>query len=229
MALAVIPSTQYIKYFGDVDYWTNVAGLAIGDVITIRGTKYNDGVYTVIGFTQQSDDHYMMVAGRPLTDEIAVTVATSASFSNGDNHIDINSSADVRVGQTIASSLGGVASGTTLTSANSSGTFGINVTVVGLSANVTGIPSTGTLPSSNLTFTSSPDGAASGVLIKGRRTTGDKLIALGDAENNVVDIWSYNSISDASSTGDGWLASEISPVLINPSSEHVETSEFVFK
>ena len=228
MALAVIPSTQYIKYFGDVDYWTNVAGLAIGDVITIRGTKYNDGVYTVIGFTQQSDDHYMMVAGRPLTDEIAVTVATSASFSNGDNHIDINSSADVRVGQTIASSLGGVASGTTLTSANSSGTFGINVTVVGLSANVTGIPSTGTLPSSNLTFTSSPDGAASGVLIKGRRTTGDKLIALGDAENNVVDIWSYNSISDASSPNDGWLASEISPVLINPSSEHVETSEFVF-
>ena len=62
--------------------------------------------------------------------------------------------------------------------------------MVGLSANVTGIPSTGTLPSSNLTFTSSPDGAASGVLIKGRRTTGDKLIALGDAENNVVDIWS---------------------------------------
>ena len=108
MALAVIPSTQYIKYFGDVDYWTNVAGLAIGDVITIRGTKYNDGVYTVIGFTQQSDDHYMMVAGRPLTDEIAVTVATSESFSNGHNHIHINSSADVRVGQTITASTDGL-------------------------------------------------------------------------------------------------------------------------
>tara|TARA_R100001443_G_scaffold26941_2_gene40269 strand:+ start:2615 stop:5434 length:2820 start_codon:yes stop_codon:yes gene_type:complete len=228
MALAIIPSTQYIKYEGDADYWTNVAGLTIGDSINVSGSHFNDGVYTVIGFTQKDSDHYMMVAGRTITDEVSFVVATSASFSNGDNHIDINSSADVRVGQTIASSAGGLAAGTTITSANSSGTFGIDVTIVGLSANVTGIGGGGTNPSANLTFTSSSAGAASNIIIKGRKSTGDRLCALGDSENNVVDIWSFNSVSDPTSTDDGWIASEINPVLVNPASEHVETSEFVF-
>ena len=228
MALAIIPSTQYIKYEGDADYWTNVAGLAIGDTITVSGSHFNDGVYTVIGFTQNSGDHYMMVAGRPIVDEVAFTVGTSASFSNGDNHLDISSNSDVRVGQTITSSAGGLASGTTVTSANSTGTFGIDVTAVGLSANVTGIGGGGTNPSANLTFTSSSAGAASNIIIKGRKVTGDRLCALGDSENNVVDVWSFNSISDPSATDDGWIASEINPVLINPASEHVSTSEFVF-
>jgi len=228
MALSIIPSTQYIKFEDDIDYWTNVAGLGIGDNISIKGSKYNDGVYTITGFTQKSSDHYMTVAGRVITDEISFTVATDGSFSNGDNHIDIVSSADVRVGQTVTSSAGGIAAGTTVTSANSTGTFGINVTVIGLSANVTGIGGGGTNPSATLTFSSSPDGAASGIVIKGRKTTGDKLVALGDSENNVVDIWSYNDAGDSGTTDNAWIASEINPVLIASGSEHVATSEFVF-
>jgi len=226
MALAIIPSTQYIKLENDADYWTNVAGLGIGDNISIKGSKYNDGVYTITGFTQNSSDHYMTVAGRVITNEVSFTVATDGAFSNGDNHIDIVSNADVRVGQTVTSSAGGLAAGTTVTSLNSDGTFGINVTVIGLSAVVTGLG--GSVPSSTLTFTSSPDGAASGIVIKGRKTTGDKLVALGDSENNVVDVWSYNDADDSGTTDNAWIASEINPVLISSSSEHVTTSEFVF-
>jgi len=73
MALAIQPSKQYIKYEGDVDYWTNVAGIQIGDIVSVRGSKYNDGVYTVTGFVQYSSDHYMTVAGRAITDEVAFT------------------------------------------------------------------------------------------------------------------------------------------------------------
>lgn len=220
MALAIIPSTQYIKYEGDADYWTNVAGLQIGDVINVKGSKYNDGIYTVTGFTQKSSDHYMTVAGRSITDEVAFTVDTDAAYNNTVT-INIDDSADVRVGQTVAGT--GISAKTV--AAVAAGTEGINASQITLSG-----ASTGGLVGSGetLTFTSSPDGAASGIVIKGRRTTGDKLVALGDSENNVIDVWSYNSVSDPSSTDDGWLASEINPVLISSSSEHVSTSEFVF-
>ena len=76
MALAIVPSKQYIKYEGDVDYWTNVAGMQIGDIISVKGSKYNDGVFTVSGFVQYSSDHYMSVVGRVLTDEVAFTLDT---------------------------------------------------------------------------------------------------------------------------------------------------------
>ena len=82
MALAIIPSTQYIKLENDADYWTNVAGLGIGDNISIKGSKYNDGVYTITGFTQKSSDHYMTVAGRVITDEVSFTLATDADYTN---------------------------------------------------------------------------------------------------------------------------------------------------
>ena len=226
MALAIIPSTQYIKLENDIDYWTDVAGLGIGDNISIKGSKYNDGVYTITGFTQHSSDHYMTVAGRVITDEVSFTLATDGAYANGENHIEIVSSADVRVGQTVTSSMGGIAAGTTVTSANSVGTFGINVTQIGLSANISGLG--GGVGSATLTFISSPDGAASGIVIKGRKTTGDKLVALADSENNVVDIWSYNDADDSGTTDNAWIASEINPVLISQSSEHVATSEFVF-
>jgi len=226
MALSIIPSTQYIKFEDDIDYWTNVAGLGIGDNISIKGSKFNDGVYTITGFTQHSSDHYMTVAGRTITDEIAFTIATDGTYSNGDNHIEIVSSAHVRVGQYVSSSMGGIAAGTTVTSANSVGTFGINVTQIGLSANVTGLP--GSVGSANITFSSSSDGAATGIVIKGRKTVGDKLVALADSENSVVDIWSYNDADDSDTTDNAWIASEISPILISSTSEHSSVSEFVF-
>ena len=220
MALAIQPSKQYIKYEGDADYWTNVAGIQIGDIVSVRGSKYNDGVYTVTGFVQYSSDHYMTVAGRAITDEVAFTLDTDAGYNNTTT-INIVDSPDVRVGQTVA---GTGISGKTV-AAVAAGTEGINASQITLSG-----ASTGGLVGSGetLTFTTSPDGAASGIIIKARRTTGDKLVALGDAKNNVVDVWSYNAVSDASSTDDGWLASEINPVLMSPSSEHVVTSEFVF-
>ena len=226
MALSIIPSTQYIKFEDDIDYWTDVAGLGIGDNISIKGSKYNDGVYTITGFTQHSSDHYMTVAGRTITDEIAFTISTDGAYSNGDNHIEIVSSAHVRVGQYVSSSMGGIAAGTTVTSANSVGTFGINVTQIGLSANVTGLG--GGVGSANITFSSSPDGAATGIVIKGRKTTGDKLVALADSENSVVDVWSYNDADDSGTTDNAWIASEINPILISSTSEHSSVSEFVF-
>ncbi len=224
MALAIQPSKQYIKYEGDVDYWTNVAGIQIGDIVSVRGSKYNDGVYTVTGFVQYSSDHYMTVAGRAITDEVAFTVDTDDAYGNSTTGpIPITDSADVRVGQTITGS--NIQSGTTI-SAIPSGIEGINASALTLSqaTGTAGVSSSGT----TLTFTSSPDGAASGIVIKARRTTGDRLVALGDAKNNVVDVWSYNAISDSNSTDDAWLASEINPVLMSSSSEHVATSEFVF-
>ena len=102
MALAIQPSKQYIKYEGDVDYWTNVAGIQVADIVSVRGSKYYDGVYTVTGFVQYNSDHYMTVAGRAITDEVAFTVDTDGSYGNSTTGpIPIADSADVRVGQTI--------------------------------------------------------------------------------------------------------------------------------
>jgi hypothetical protein len=221
MALSIIPSTQYIKLENDTDYWTDVAGLGIGDNISIKGSKYNDGVYTITGFTQHSSGHYMTVAGRVITDEVAFTLDTDYAYSNTVT-INIVDSPDVRVGQTVTGT--GVASETTV-AAVAAGTEGIDASQITLSdATTGGIVGSG----ETLTFTSSPDGAASGIVIKGRKTTGDKLVALADAENNVVDIWSYNDADDSGTSNNAWIASEINPVLISPSSEHVASSEFVF-
>ena len=219
MALAIVPSKQYIKYEGDVDYWTDVAGMQIGDIISVKGSKYNDGVFTVSGFVQYSSDHYMSVVGRVLTDEVAFTLDTDGAYNNTTT-INIVDSPDVRIGQKVE----GTGMDTTV-AALAAGTEGINVSQITLTDATTG----GLVGSGEtLTFTSSPDGAASGIVIKSRRTTGDKLVALGDGENNAIDVWSYNGISNPSSTDDGWLASEINTNLMSSSSEHVATSEFVF-
>ena len=221
MALAIIPSTQYIKLENDIDYWTDVAGLGIGDNISIKGSKYNDGVYTITGFTQHSSDHYMTVAGRVITDEVSFTLDTDADY-NDTTTIRIVDSPDVRVGQTVSGT--GISAGQTVSSINE-GTEGIDASRIVLSGASTG----GAVSSGEtLTFTSSPDGAATGIVIKGRKTVGDKLVALADSENNVVDIWSYNDADDSGTTDKAWIASEINPVLISPASEHVATSEFSF-
>jgi hypothetical protein len=225
MALtAILPSKQYIKIDGTsgsskTTYWTATAGIKPGDIITVTGSKSNDGVYTVTGFMGYNYDQYMMVTGRSIVDETSFTVNTDDYYGNSTTGpIPITDSADVRVGQTIT---GANIQAETTISAIPSGTEGINASALTLSqaTGTAGIQAIGT----TLTFTSSSEGAAT-VTIKARRTTGDRLVALGDGENGTVDIWSYNSVATPASENDSWKSEEIKPVLLDQD----RTSEFLF-
>ena len=225
MALAVLPSKSFIKITvsGTTDYWTSNQGFLVGDIITITGSKFNDGVYVCSGFIQQGGSHYMMVIGKPIIDETAVTVNTDTAKLSTSTTLDIVDSADVRVGQTVTGA--DVGTGRTVGSI-SAGTEGIDASQITLadSASTQGAVGNGVA----LTFSSSPDGASTSVRIKAKRSTGDRLCAFGDAPNNNVDIWSYNKTSDSSAVDNGWVNGEINTAMIAPSSEHVSTSQFIF-
>ena len=226
MALAVLPSKSFIKITvsGTADYWTSNLGFLVGDVITVTGSKFNDGVYLVSGFIQQGGSHYMMVIGKPIVDETSFSVNTDVNHSNGDTTINIVDSPDVRVGQTITGN--GIPSGTVVNSVT--GTEGVNVSAVVISQAVTGLGlGDGTAPKP-MTFTTSPDGASTSVRIKAKRATGDRLCAFGDAANNNVDVWSFNKVSNPATTDDGWVNEEINTAMISSASEHVSTSQFIF-
>jgi len=220
----ILSSRQYIKIDGTsgttkATYWTATAGIKPGDIITVTGSKLNDGVYTVTGFMGYDYDQYMLVTGRDIVDETSFTVDTDDSYGNSTTGpIPIADSADVRVGQTITGS--NIQAGTTI-SAIATGTEGINASALTLSqaTGTAGISGSGT----TLTFTSSSEGVAT-VTIKARRTTGDKLIALGDGENGTVDVWSYNAVGTPANENDAWKAEEIKPVLLDQDA----TSEFLF-
>ena len=226
MALAVLPSKSFIKITvsGTADYWTSNQGFLVGDIITVSGSKFNDGVFIVSGFIQQGGSHYMMVIGKPIVDETAFTVNTDVNHSNTQTTINIVDSPDVRVGQTITGN--GIPAGTVVNSVT--GTEGVNVSAVVISQAVTGLGlGEGTSPKP-MTFTTSPDGASTSVRIKAKRSTGDRLCALGDAANNNIDVWSFNKASTSSNTDDGWGSEEINTGIISSASEHVSTSQFIF-
>ncbi len=223
MALSIDPSKQYIKYEGDADYWTAVAGIKIGDIVRVSGSLLNDGTYKCSGFITKSSDHYMMLIGKPIVDETAFTVNTDAGYSNTNTTISVVDSEDIRVGQTVTGT--GIPSGTVINSVT--GTEGVNVSAIVISQAVTGL---GGLVGSGatLTFTSSPDGASTEVRINVKRSNGDRLCAFGDAATNTIDIWSFNNTSNSQNTDDGWGNAEINPTLISPASEFVSTSQFIF-
>lgn len=216
---AILSSKQYIKIDGTsgttkATYWTATAGIKPGDIITVSGSKSNDGVYTVTGFMGYNYDQYMMVTGRAIVDETSFTVDTDTGYTNTVT-INIDDSADVRVGQSVT----GTGMDTTV-AAIAAGTEGINASQITLTDATTG----GMVGSGEtLTFTSSADGIAT-VTIKARRTTGDRLVALGDGENGTVDIWSYNSVATPANENDSWKRDEIKPVLLDQD----KTSEFLF-
>ena len=226
MALAVLPSKSFIKITvsGTADYWTSNQGFLVGDIITVSGSKFNDGVFIVSGFIQQGGSHYMMVIGKPIVDETAFTVNTDVNHSNTQTTINIVDSPDVRVGQTITGN--GIPAGTVVNSVT--GTEGVNVSAVVISQAVTGLGLGEGASPKPMTFTTSPDGASTSVRIKAKRSTGDRLCALGDAASNSIDVWSFNKASTSSNTDDGWGSAEISTAMISSASEHVSTSQFIF-
>ncbi len=223
MALAVLPSKSFIKITvsGTADYWTSNLGFLVGDVITVTGSKLNDGVYLVSGFIQQGGSHYMMVIGKPIVDETSFTVDTDTAKLGTSTTLDIVDSPDVRVGQTVTGT--NIGTGRTVQSI-SAGTEGIDASQITLNTATSGAVGSGV----TLTFSSSPDGASTSVRIKAKRATGDRLCAFGDAANNNVDVWSFNKVTDSSSTDDGWVNEEINTAMISPASEHVSTSQFIF-
>jgi ABC-type uncharacterized transport system YnjBCD ATPase subunit len=82
---AILSSKQYIKIDGTsgttkATYWTDTAGIKPGDIITVSGSKSNDGVYTVTGFMGYNYDQYMMVTGRAIVDETSFTVDTDTGY-----------------------------------------------------------------------------------------------------------------------------------------------------
>lgn len=226
MALSVLPSKSFIKITvsGTADYWTSNQGFLVGDILTVSGSKFNDGVYIVSGFIQQGGSHYMMVIGKPIVDETAFTVNTDVNHANTNTTINIVDSPDVRVGQTITGN--GIPTGTVVNSVT--GTEGVNVSAVVISQAVTGLGLGEGATPKPMTFTTSPDGASTSVRIKAKRSTGDRLCALGDAANNNIDVWSFNKVSDSAVTDDGWVNEEINTSIISSASEHVSTSQFIF-
>ena len=221
MATSVLPSKKYIRIAGTVGtdkstYWTATAGIKPGDIITVSGSKSNDGVYSVIGFVTLNYDQYMLITGRAIVDETSFTVLTDTAQGSAGTTLDIDDSADVRVGQTVTHA--DIAAGTTVATI-AAGTEGINASQITLSADTDDAIG----DDATLTFTSSSEGAAT-VTIKARRTTGDKLIALGDGLDGSVDIWSYNDVGTPATKNDGWDRSEIRPVLLDQDI----TSEFLF-
>ena len=223
MALSIDPSKQYIKYEGDADYWTAVAGIKIGDVVRVSGSFLNDGTYKCSGFITKSSDHYMMLIGKPIVDETSFTVNTDTNYGNTATSIGVVDSEDIRVGQIVTGS--GIPSGTVINSVT--GTEGVNVSAIVISQAVTGLGGVAGA-GATLTFKSSSKGASTEVRISVKRSNGDRLCAFGDAATNTIDIWSFNNTSDSQNTDDGWGNAEINPTLISPASEFVSTSQFIF-
>jgi hypothetical protein len=209
------PTKQHLQLVGGANSTNSTlytsSLVKTGDVLKISGTGSNDGVFTVVDVvnTLSSAD----AAGTTFTDNTCDTSNTSTSVTHDAN-------AQIIAGLSVSGT--GVQSGTYISSITDSTRF-----VMSKAATATNSNQTLTFGDMDVYFVLkgrgiTDDSSGGDPEIQVIRPTGDKMIALGDVDNEGnIDVWSNNATTSYSTKDNGWSISAISPTIKGDDAKYI--------
>tara|TARA_R100000655_G_scaffold25256_1_gene51331 strand:+ start:21779 stop:24571 length:2793 start_codon:yes stop_codon:yes gene_type:complete len=215
-----IPSESYFTLVGGLNaenstiYTNNL--IKIGDTVKISGTVSNNGTFTVADIVSTANS----------ASGLGTTFTDSTCDTNSDTSVSHNANAQIIAGLSVSGT--GIQSGTFISSITNSTSFVLSKPATATNNNVTltfgdmdiyYVLKGGTLSNESSAGSTNPK-------IEVVRAPGDKLVALGDAEeSNGIDVWSDNATTDyvgiSPASANGWEENAITPTISGSASKFV--------